>query len=120
MAFKMKGSPMKRNFGIQFDITTKEGKDLLKQHKDIKTVRSSDVGRVTKNIKKTEHIVPKNISKLKKLKNLKNIMSITNPLGAISILGAVRKLNIKGGRGSDVYQKRKRNYMDLGKSQLNK
>ena len=95
MGFKMKG--------LQF-AGTKEGKDLLKQHKDIKTVRSSDVGRVGK--------------KFSKFSRFKNIFRV-GPAAAISILGAAGKLNIKG-RGSDAYQKRKRNYMDLGKSQLNK
>ena len=96
MGFKMKG--------LQF-AGTKEGKDLLKQHKDIKTVRSSDAGRVGK--------------KISKFSRFKNIFRV-GPAAAMGILGAARKLNIKGGRGSDVYQKRKRNYMDLGKSQLNK
>ena len=107
MAFKMKGSPMKRNFGIQFDITTKAGRDLLKQHEKIKTVRSTDVGRVAKNVNKL-----KNISKL--------FRGIIGPAAAMGILDAARKLNIKGGRTTDVYKERKRGYMDLGKSQLNK
>ena len=92
----------------KLDKGTKEGQDIMKQYKNVKTVSSSDIGRVTKNI-----------SKLKKLKNIKNIFSIANPLGAVGILDVARKLNIKGGRTTDVYQKRKRNYMDSGKSQLN-
>ena len=33
---------------MSVDVSTKEGKDILKRHKNIPTVRSSDPGRVTK------------------------------------------------------------------------
>ena len=65
MGYKMKrgGAPKYKELGsspakqkvqlgkvpyMSVDVSTKEGKDILKRHKNIPTVRSSDPGRVTK------------------------------------------------------------------------
>ena len=53
-----------------------------------------------------------------KITKLKKLFSVANPLGALSVLSTARKLNIKGGRTTDVYQKRKKGYLKSGKKSL--
>ena len=79
MAFKMKGFPMQQTSALKqkvkvfggratLDISTDAGKKLLEEINSIKTVRSSDPGRVAKSASsKVKNILSKHAGKLLKL-----------------------------------------------------
>lgn len=79
MAFKMKGFPMQQTSALKqkvkvfggratVDVSTDAGKKLLEEIKSIKTVRSSDPGRVAKSASsKVKNILSKHAGKLLKL-----------------------------------------------------
>lgn len=79
MAFKMRGFPMQQTSALKqkvkvfggratVDVSTDAGKKLLEEIKSIKTVRSSDPGRVAKSASsKVKNILSKHAGKLLKL-----------------------------------------------------
>ena len=95
MAFKMRGFPMQQTSALKqkvkvfggrgtVDVSTDAGKRLLEEIKSIKTVRSSDRGRVSKSTsKKIKNILSKHVGKLLDL-GVKSsvILSMFDPMSA--------------------------------------
>ena len=95
MAFKMKGFPMQQTSALKqkvkvfggratVDVSTDAGKKLLEEIKSIKTVRSSDAGRVSKSASnKVKNILSKHAGKLLNL-GVKSsvILSMFDPMSA--------------------------------------
>jgi hypothetical protein len=95
MAFKMKGFPMQQTSALKqkvevfggkgtVDVSTDAGKRLLEEIKNIKTVSSSDRGRVSKSTsRKIKNILSKHVGKLLDL-GVKSsvILSMFDPVSA--------------------------------------
>ncbi len=95
MAFKMKGFPMQQTSALKqkvkvfggratVDVSTDAGKKLLEEIKSIKTVRSSEPGRVSKSASnKVKNILSKHAGKLLNL-GVKSsvILSMFDPMSA--------------------------------------
>ena len=105
----MRNSPLKGiiDYGKwKLDLNKPGGTKIYQQMKNIPTVSSSDISRVTD--------ITKKASKITKIFKYFN----PGPAAAFGILSAARELNIKGGRTTDVYKERETGWMEKGKSEL--